>query len=412
MAIPTNFSAATARLLALAGFFLLLLGSSTAQAQYQLRGSVLDKETKEPIPFVSIGIPGTSLGTASNADGQFFLNLPSLPQRVVFSEIGHLRDTLVVTSTQKPFEVLLGSATITLPEVKVGSYAFQLVDRAYRHMADNYDTKFYGKAYYRQVTRIGAEPTELQEMIWNVKSNNARIEGTTTTQGRFAAKQALLNFTNFSFNTKGYGLYNPNADSTVSLALLSPNAVKNYYVELQGILEKGDANIAEITFETRPEVEGYQANGTVWIDTDTYKVVRFTITSPNYTSASQNPTYKLKNTLLTFDLSFQNTPDPVSPLDYMKVKLTADVLRPGTPITKLDVSSFTFFYDTNRKPTGIAYERGTLDEKDRETIRQAKYDPEFWANNPVVQRTPVEDEVIKSFEQKGAFGTTIKPKRK
>ena len=391
----------------LALLLLLLGGSLAAQAQYQVRGAIIDKDTQEPIPFAGVGVLGTSLGTASNAEGEFVLSLPSGPQQLIVSEIAHVRDTVAVAGAGPALRIVLASASVTLPEVKVASYAFQLVNRAYEHLQENYNTKFYGKAYYRQVTRIGDEPTELQEMIWNVKSNDARIEGVTTTQGRFAAQQALFNFSNFSFNTKAYGLFDPRQDTATSLALLSPSVFKNYYVELVQILENGDGNVAELSFETRPELRGYQAKGTVWVDADTYKVLRFRITTPNYTSASRNPNYKLADTQLEFDLVFKSNAEPVAPLDHIKVTLTADIVRPATPPKKLAVSSFTYFYDTSEKPTGLRYGTVSLREKDRETIRGTKYDPEFWANNPVVQRTPVEDEVIQAFEKKGAFGTMV-----
>ena len=40
-------------------------------------------------------------------------------------------------------------------------------------------------------------------------------------------------------------------------------------------------------------------------------------------------------------------------------------------------------------------------------IKQTTYDPALWQNNAVVKRTPLEDQVMKSFEQKGAFGTML-----
>ncbi|WP_179197763.1 carboxypeptidase-like regulatory domain-containing protein [Hymenobacter crusticola] len=405
------FLQAGKRLVASFLFLVLLLGlGHTARAQYQVRGVTLDKETNQPLPFVSIAVKGTTLGTASNENGEFSLSLPSLPRTLIVSEISHVRDTVRVTSADKPLQIALASASITLPEVKVASYAFQLADRAYEQMRKNYEQSFYGKAFYRQVTRIDNEPTEIQEMVWNVKSNNARIQGTSIAQGRYAAKQALMSFKDFSFYTKAYGLYDPGVDSTTSLSLLGPNTVKNYYLEIVGILERGEGGIAEISFETRPEVKNYYAKGTIWVDVDTYKVERFRITTPNYSGKSNNPAFKFKDKELQIDMSFQNTADAASPLDHIKTTLNFVIERPGKVRTKMNVSAFTFFYDTSRNPTNIEYDRASLDTKDLDEIRSVKYDPEFWANNAVVKRTPVEDEVIKSFEEKGAFGTMLPPK--
>lgn len=378
-----------------------------------LRGKVIDKDTREPLPFVSIGVSGTSLGTASNENGEFTLNVPTLPRTLVFSELSHKRDTLRVTSAAEPLAVELASATITLPEVKVGSYAFQLVDRAYRRLQKDYAKKFYGKAFYRQITRIGGEPTELQEVIWNVVSNNSRIGGTAIAQGRYAGKKALLNFSNFSMYTRTSGLINPYDDSTKSLALFSPNTFKNYLLEIKGIVAGADTTkggVAEISFETRPELTKYRSEGTVWIDTDTYQVLRYLITIPSYTDAAGNPNFKYRNPQRQIEMAFQPAADDSSPapLSYIKSSLDADLIGPDKKTTKLHVQSFTFFYDTTPTRTNIAYEPPTIDNRDLDAIRSIKYDPEFWANNPVVKRTPVEDEVIAAFEKKGAFGTMVK----
>ncbi|TGE15172.1 carboxypeptidase-like regulatory domain-containing protein [Hymenobacter elongatus] len=388
----------------------LFLSSPAAWAQ-QLRGVVLDKETNAALPFASVSVPGTTLGTTTNVEGEFTLKVGRLPITLLVSELGHVRDTVRVSSAAEPLRIALASATITLPEVKVGSYAFRLVDRAFRQMQRNYGRKFYGKAFYRQTTRIGGEPTELQEVVWDVKSTNSRIEGTAIAQGRYAAKQSITSFSNFSLYTKSYGLYDAKADTLKSLALLSPNAVKNYLLELKGVVAGPDSTkggIAEIDFETRPELTKYRSQGTIWIDVDSYKVVRYRMSTPNFTATTSNLNQKFRNTKLDIEMSFQNSDtDDVAPLEFLKVNLAAELTTPGKSATPLTVSSFTFFYDTSTTPTSIPYARVSVEDRDLQAIKSIKYDAEFWANNPVVKRTPVEEEVIQSFEKKGAFGTMV-----
>lgn len=390
-----------------------LLLTQAVQAQVRLRGTVVDTDTRETLPFASVVVRGTTLGTTTNSDGEFTLNVSKLPVTLLVSELGHLKDTIRVTSADEPLKLALATAAVALPEVKVGSYPFQLVDRAYRQMRVGYRQKFYGKAFYRQVTRIAGQPTELQEVVWNVKSSNARIEGTAIAQGRYAAVPSMTNFSNFSLYTKSYGLFDANADTTKSLALLSPNVVQNYLLELKGIVASGPdstkGGTAEIAFETRPELTKYKAQGTIWIDIDSYKVVRYHMTSPNFTGSTSDPSQKFRNTQLEIEMAFRNDdPAVVAPLEYMKVNLAANLTSPGKSATPLTVSSFTFFYDTNTTPTTIPYARVSVADRDLAAIKSTKYDPEFWANNPVVQRTPVEDEVIASFEKRGAFGTMVK----
>ncbi|UYZ63439.1 carboxypeptidase-like regulatory domain-containing protein [Hymenobacter weizhouensis] len=394
---------------ALAVLVLLLGLAHLGRAQVQLRGTVRDKETREVLPFATVAVPGSGNGTTTNLEGEFTLTVASLPVTLLVSELGHVRDTIRVTSASEPLALALAPATVVLPEVKVGSYPFQLVDRAFRHLQRNYRRQYFGKAFYRQITRISNEPTELQEVVWNVKSNPARMEGTTLAQGRYAGRPAITNFSNFSLYTRSFGLYDPRQDSTKSLALLSPNVEKNYLLELVGIVgQDSTGGVAEIKFETRPELTKYRAEGTVWIDINTYQVVRYRMSTPNFTATTNNPSQQYRNPRLNIEMDFQDGEAAVAPLELMKVDLTAELTQPGKPATPISVSSFTFFYDQGTTPTGLPYARVSVDDRDLDAIRAKPYDPEFWANNPVVKRTPAEDEVIAAFEKKGAFGTMVK----
>ncbi|MFM8742456.1 MAG: carboxypeptidase-like regulatory domain-containing protein, partial [Cytophagales bacterium] len=47
----------------------------TSFAQLLVEGVVRDKETGLAVPFASVGVPGTTKGTSTNAEGQFSLSL-------------------------------------------------------------------------------------------------------------------------------------------------------------------------------------------------------------------------------------------------------------------------------------------------------------------------------------------------
>ena len=57
--------------------FILSSFSLFAQNNLLLKGKVIDSETKELLPFASIGVEGTSVGTASNSFGYFEFRLNS-----------------------------------------------------------------------------------------------------------------------------------------------------------------------------------------------------------------------------------------------------------------------------------------------------------------------------------------------
>jgi len=58
--------------------FVFLLGLAVLNAQYILQGQVVDALTKDPLPFVNIGVLKKELGTVSNEDGFFFLEVPDV----------------------------------------------------------------------------------------------------------------------------------------------------------------------------------------------------------------------------------------------------------------------------------------------------------------------------------------------
>lgn len=84
-------------------------------AQYILQGQVVDALTKDPLPFVNIGVLKKELGTVSNEDGFFFLEVPDeyATETLRFSMIGfNVRDFQVADLEA----ILLSNNTLVLAE--------------------------------------------------------------------------------------------------------------------------------------------------------------------------------------------------------------------------------------------------------------------------------------------------------
>ncbi len=62
---------------------------SVAQAQTKVRGTVTDGETGEPLPFVNIVFKGTTIGTISDVDGNFFIQAHVDSDTLEFSMMGY-----------------------------------------------------------------------------------------------------------------------------------------------------------------------------------------------------------------------------------------------------------------------------------------------------------------------------------
>lgn len=96
----------------------------SANGQSRLMGTILDSEDGKPIPYVNIGIPGTSVGTASFENGAFEIVIPELHKKdsIWFSAIGYKPSrTLpgVIAPDGLPITIKLVRDVVVLKEVVV-----------------------------------------------------------------------------------------------------------------------------------------------------------------------------------------------------------------------------------------------------------------------------------------------------
>src|SRR5687768_8618071 len=100
----------------------LLLAGISAQAQQLVKGSVVSMTDKTSMPGVSVIIKGTSIGTATDAEGAFTLEVPGPESIIVFSFIGFQSEEVTV-GQQTIIEVMLSPSLEELMEVVVVGYS-------------------------------------------------------------------------------------------------------------------------------------------------------------------------------------------------------------------------------------------------------------------------------------------------
>lgn len=83
----------------LLAFLLVGIGIVTAQTPKRVTGLVVSEEDNEPVIGASVGVKGTTIGTATNADGKFVLDgVPSSSKTLVISFIGMQPQEVRITS--------------------------------------------------------------------------------------------------------------------------------------------------------------------------------------------------------------------------------------------------------------------------------------------------------------------------
>ena len=105
-----------------------MVSSSFAQER-TLRGTVTSAEDGTSLPGVNVVVKGTSLGTVTNASGQYSITAPSGAQTLVFSFIG-MQTKEVVTGSSSVIDVTLQVAAESLSEVVVTAFGIKRSEKA------------------------------------------------------------------------------------------------------------------------------------------------------------------------------------------------------------------------------------------------------------------------------------------
>lgn len=102
---------------------ILLWLSDPAWGQRSIRGSVLDNQSKKPIAYANIGILNSKVGTISNHDGTFSIEIPASHARdtLIFSALGYNRLSIAIQLLDSSSRIFLVESPTVLTELTVSS---------------------------------------------------------------------------------------------------------------------------------------------------------------------------------------------------------------------------------------------------------------------------------------------------
>jgi len=110
-------------------FALLFLCISPGFAQTRvISGKVIDSATAKPLLGVSVGVPGTSIGTMTDDNGAFHLPVPSPAAELKFSYLNYKPQTVSIAASTNLLIKLVPAST-TLKEVEVVSVGYGTLDK-------------------------------------------------------------------------------------------------------------------------------------------------------------------------------------------------------------------------------------------------------------------------------------------
>ena len=260
-------------------FFLCTLLFTNAHAQSGLSGAVNTKDGK-PLPFAAIVVKGTSIGTMSNAEGKYQLDLKPGYYEIVFQYLGFKTTQKQLTLEAKPqvMDVTLDEQALNLGEVRVGA---QDEDPAYTIMrsaiaksrfhllqVDGYTAKAYSKSSF-VITDLPLEflyKDQLKELDKNGEfKKGVPILNETVTEVVFSQPNSYKQRVVATRNSQGSAFANPNAYFLASfyrpevgggVSPLSPKAFGYYKFVYEGSFVENGVEVNKIKVIPRAFGEG------------------------------------------------------------------------------------------------------------------------------------------------------------
>ena len=128
-------------------FFLIFFYSQTllAQSFFSVSGIVMDSTSKEPLPYVSIGIAGTAVGAIANEQGVFKLNVPFVKQAtdtLNITLLGYKTEKIPIKNIEKNklliIKLLQNSDKLNTVEIVSNYTVSDLIRDALKKVNENY----------------------------------------------------------------------------------------------------------------------------------------------------------------------------------------------------------------------------------------------------------------------------------
>ena len=381
------------------------LASTNVSAQGLLRtleAHVIDKETGDPLPYASIYLRD-GRGTITNSEGDFSLPVLSGDVDITVSYVGYSSKTYPIDGV--PEVIKLTPAVYQLAEVLIvpidtKSIIEQIFNKNKKIVLDRKQPVY--NFFYRQTTRTNSVYNEIQEAYLSSTAILC-LRDLRLVHGRYAkllsdSNNLYGNFRNFFTFSQASPIDPKRMDKNEKKFIMPLRAnYEKYYDVSADVLDNGEGKlIYKLNFTPRAKVEDPILYGTIFVERSTLDILKYEV--------------KTKNNYVLMKETKQDNNDISITVAYKIIEgksIVESVHASNRIISDFEGKAYEFEINSilfnvglssSKKGKKLAVKDGLLDR-----IRDTKYDPAFWNDNPIVKRTPLEDEVIAMFEKDNLF---------
>lgn len=369
-----------------------LLSNVNAQ-EIVVNSKILDAETREVLPNATISIDADKSFIA-NVDGEFCIET-SPTDKLTVSYVGY-----------KPVRVKakdIGSA------IELSPYAIELneakvlpLKSILKRVVSTIETeiKIYKKQesnfYYRQTSQNNGECCEYIESFLNGYSELALRQLSIIT-GRYGAL-GDTDEKEYSHPMNYYMLscvspYTRTLNKKVIIYPLIPNYEKLYKVDYEILRDKTNgSSIYKIMFTPRPEIKNAIVEGCIYVDADSYKLLKYEGDILNEHIVYKNGSRYAANISFSVNYSHRNN---FTEIQNVTVQATYSEEGISAIINSTLVNVGKKYYNEKKKLGDFS--------NLKQRINSTGYDAQFWNDNTIIKRTPMEEQVVKMFEKDNVF---------
>ena len=378
------------------------------KSDYTIQGKTFDSKTGEIIPFCSITILNSFIGTSSNELGEFEIKVKTIPATLIFTHINYEKQTITIkdkfelTIKLKPLVFELNEVTISN---KKDFYAYELAKKVFRKTDIDRKKRKFGKAYYRQKSKNGKQYSEFSEIIYDINHSSEGIHEWDILEGRYALKGGMVNNRNYTLLSRVLKSFQQNSEDLIFPFRDNIDYFYNVKVIEKTITKEGP--IVLLDFKPYSKIKSPILEAEAYVNSKTNELLKITATLKHDDFAAvklKEKSASKKNYILTYEMAFKKDSVYGLVMDYMKVNQEFDYYKKDSLITHVSSSSNLSFFEYYKPNSRRRFGRQFSNNKsDWQKLNAIGYNKGFWEENAIVKRTPIENDIIKSFEKNNAF---------
>jgi len=385
--------------------WMLLAGAASAQ-MITLSGKVLDKETREPLGYASVGLKGHPLGTVTNYQGEFDFHFPALliDQTLVISMLGYANFEVPAASLLQADvnELLLEkSNTILTPVVVSDSLSGgDILQIAIRRMDVNHPSAPYlVEGFYRDIKKVADTYVSLLEAAIKIYDEDFREP-----RNKFKLRERvqLIEVRRSLGYSNRFTTYF-DEDNLLEEVLLHNNIRYRQFPE-------EELFYASLSREKNTQYDGHDVyvvshntdyRLTLYIDQKTFGILRL-----EYENSAVQPINKKRGLISKF-VNLKKTID----YKYYQGKLYLNYIEVLSKINWYEIKTDSLRFETElsqhllvNKVFPETHERIPITHKMRRyglQYQDQPYNKTFWDNYNVIKASPLDEKIIADLEQEG-----------